>query len=91
MVLRAGDTMRVEGPRLGCQVSVRGGRPAVECRRTGRLPGTYMTVLTDRNAEIARFRSSRTAKVIFTARHGGGARACRAKAAGSRAARAPCR
>jgi hypothetical protein len=80
VTLRAGDKMVVEGGSVGCQVIVRGGRPVVDCRRAGALRGTYGTLISERRAEIARFRSSRTAKVIFTAKHYGGARRCGAAA-----------
>jgi hypothetical protein len=81
VVLRPGDTMRVDGADIGCQVDRRGGSPSIECRRlSGRMRGTYLTVLTSREAMVARFRSARTAKVIFTARHGGPARPCEAAA-----------
>jgi len=76
VILRVGDTMQVEGARIGCQVSERSGRPAIECRRTGKVAGTYTAIFDERRARIARFRSSDTAKIVFTAKHGGGARAC---------------
>ena len=79
-VLRKGDTMRVAGTRLGCQVERRDGRLTIECRRSGRLARTYMTVFSERTAEIARFRSRTTAKIVFTARHGAGTRVCAAAA-----------
>jgi hypothetical protein len=85
-VLHVGDRMVVDGARLGCQVVRRGGRAVLDCRRGGELRGTYGTMLSERRALVVRFRSSAEAKVVFTARHGGGARACT-----SRAGRAPCR
>jgi hypothetical protein len=75
-VLGIGDTMQIEGSSIGCQVSERDGRAVVECRRAGRLKRTYTTLFDDRRARVARFRSSDTAKVVFTARHGGRARKC---------------
>jgi len=77
VALRVGDAMVVEGGTIGCQAIRRRGRPVIDCRRAGRLRGTYGTLLSGRRAEIARFRSNRSAKVIFTARHHGGARRCR--------------
>jgi hypothetical protein len=85
-VLRVGDTIRVEGAAMGCQVTRRGGRPAIECRRDGILSGTYGTFMSDRTLKVARFRSSRTAQTILTARHGGAWRACGTTARRSRAA-----
>jgi hypothetical protein len=85
-VLRVGDTIRVEGATMGCQVTRRGGRPVIECRRDGKLSGTYGTFMSDRTLKVARFRSSRTAQTILTARHGGAWRACGTTARRSRAA-----
>ena len=87
-VLRVGDTIRVEGAAMGCQVTRRGGRPVIECRRDGKLSGTYGTFMSDRTLKVARFRSSRTAQTILTARHGGAWRACETTARQSRAAAA---
>jgi hypothetical protein len=87
-VLRVGDTMRVEGASLGCQVTRRGGRPVIECRPAGALRGRYGTFLSDRTATVARFRSSRTAQVVFTATHRRGWRACGVAPSASRAASA---
>jgi hypothetical protein len=86
LVLQVGDRVVVDGARLGCQVVRRGKRPVLDCRRGGDLKGTYGTMLSERRALVVRFRSSAEAKVVFTARHGGGARACQ-----TIAARAPCR
>ena len=85
-VLRVGDTLRVEGAAMGCQVTERGGRPVIECRRDGSLSGTYGTFMSDRTLTVARFRSSSTAQTILTARHGGGWKACVRPARRSRAA-----
>ena len=79
-LLKVGDTLRVDGAAMGCQVTRRGARPVLECRRDGSLSGTYGTFMTDRRLTVARFRSSRTAQTILTARHGGGWRACGAPA-----------
>ena len=75
-VLKVGDTLRIDGAAMGCQVTRRGARPALECRRDGALAGTYGTFMTERTLTVARFRSSRTAQTILTARHGGRWRAC---------------
>jgi hypothetical protein len=76
VVMRVGDTMQVEGAPIGCQVVKRGDRAVLDCRRGGRLAGTYGTLLDERRARVARFRSSDTAEVVFTARHRGKARRC---------------
>lgn len=90
-VLKVGDTMQVEGGTLGCQVTRRAGRVGIECRPAGALRGSYGTFLTSRTATVARFRSSRTAQVVFTARHKGGWRACGKPSRASAAAAGACR
>jgi hypothetical protein len=85
-VLQVGDTIRVEGAAMGCQVTSRGGRPVLECRRDGSLSGTYGTFMSERKVTVARFRSSRTAQTILTARHGGDWRACGKSSSRGRAA-----
>jgi hypothetical protein len=89
-VLRVGDTMKVEGGSLGCQVTRRAGRATIECRPAGMLKGRYGTFLNNRTATVARYRSSRTARVVFTARHRGGYRVC-GKSSRARQAAAGCR
>lgn len=84
-VLRIGDTVRVDGAQIGCQVTRRAGRAVIECRRDGDPAGTYGTFMSDRSVRVARFRSSRTAQTILTAKHGGGWRACQRPAPGSHA------
>jgi hypothetical protein len=86
-VLKVGDTMRVEDGSLGCQVTRRGGRTVIECRPAGALRGRYGTFLSDRTVSVARFRTRRTAQVVFTARHKGGWRACGKPSRAARAAR----
>lgn len=76
VVLRAGDTMRVQGADLGCQVARRAGRLTVECRRLSAVRRTYGTFIDARGAIVARFRSPDTAQVVFTARHRGGWTTC---------------
>ena len=58
-VLKVGDTIRIEGAAMGCQVTRRGGRPVIECRHGGSVAGTYGTFMSDRTVTVARFRSSR--------------------------------
>jgi hypothetical protein len=87
-LLRVGDTVRVEGASLGCQVTRRSGRAVIECRPAGALRGRYGTFLSDRTATVARFRNSRTAQVVFTATHRRGWRACGAPPRASGAAHA---
>jgi hypothetical protein len=75
-VLKVGDTFRVEDAGIGCQVTRRANRPTIECRRDGRLKGTYGTFLSKRKVTVARFRSPTTAQEILSATHGGRWRAC---------------
>ena len=84
VVLRFGDTLRVEGADLGCQVARRDGRITIECRRVGVVKRTYGTFIDERGAVVARFRARDTARVVFNARHGGGWRTC-----GSRSPKRP--
>lgn len=96
LLLRPGDTVRVEGANLGCQVSERGGRATIECRRVGAARRTYGTFLDEQRAVVARFRSAQTAQTVFSARHGGGWRTCettarRAPTATAARARGGCR
>jgi hypothetical protein len=63
----------------------------VECRRAGKAKGTYGTFISSRTVKVARFRSSRTAQVILTAKHGGKWRACGVRTSAARAAAQGCR
>jgi hypothetical protein len=76
VVMRVGDVMEVEGAPIGCQVARRGGRIVVDCRRAGRLAGTYGTLFDERRVRVTRFLSSDTAKVVFKAKHKGRAHRC---------------
>jgi hypothetical protein len=76
IVMRVGDTMKVEGAPIGCQVDERDGRPVIDCRRAGKLAGTYTTLFDEHRVRVARFRDSETARVMFTAKHRGSARKC---------------
>jgi hypothetical protein len=76
VVVRVGDTVEVEGGAVGCKVVRKGDRATLDCRRAGRLAGSYGTLLDDRRARVVRFQSSRSAKVVFTAQHRGSSRRC---------------
>ena len=89
--LNVGDSFVVPGASIGCQVTRRGSAVFVECRRAGKVKGTYGTIISSRTVRVARFRSSRTAQVILTAKHGGKWRACGAAASAARAAAGGCR
>jgi hypothetical protein len=90
VVLGVGDTMKVDGAPIGCQVTRRSGDIVIDCRRAGRLAGTYGTLFDEHRVRVARFRSSASAKVVFKARHRGEAHRCdggTARSAGRRARR----
>jgi hypothetical protein len=76
VVMSVGDVMEVDGAPIGCQVTRRDGRIVVDCRRAGRLAGTYGTLFDERRVRVMRFRSSDTAKVVFKAKHKGRAHRC---------------
>jgi hypothetical protein len=76
VVLGAGDVMEVEGAPIGCKVARRDGRLVIDCRRAGRLAGTYGTLFDARRVRVTKFKSSDTAKVVFRAKHRGRARRC---------------
>jgi hypothetical protein len=85
VTVRLGDSVVVDGVPIGCAVARRGGRVVIECGRTGDVGGTYMTIVGRRTVKVARMRSDATAKVIFTATHGAGWRACGMPASAARA------
>ncbi len=76
VVLGIGDVMKVEGAPIGCRVAQRDGRLVIDCRRAGRLSGTYGTLFDARRVRVTRFESSDTAKVVFKAKHRGRAKRC---------------
>jgi hypothetical protein len=74
LTLDVGDSVRVDGAGIGCRVtrlSQYGGRTFLDCRRSGPLAGTYATLLGESEIAVIRFLKTRTAKVVFTARHRG--------------------
>jgi hypothetical protein len=82
VAVRVGDTIRVVGSPIGCRVArvdELGGRIALDCRRAGALTGTYGTLLTSRKAVLVRFETTRRARMLVVASHGGGVRECGAQ------------
>ena len=77
VVLKVGDRVAVEGQPVGCRVARQDGQTVMDCRRAGKLAGTYGTMLSARKAMVVRYRSDTVAKVVYTATHGGGARRCK--------------
>jgi hypothetical protein len=79
VTLALGDRIRVQRTEVGCRVArlnAYAGRVFVDCRKAGPLAGTYATFLGEREVLVVRFQSGRTAKVVFRARHAGGASKC---------------
>jgi hypothetical protein len=91
VTVRVGDSVVVDGVPIGCQVTRRAGRVFIECGRTDDVAGTYMTLVGRRTVKVARLRSAGAAKVILTARHGGGWRACGMPATVARAGGQGCK
>ena len=88
--LSVGDSFVVPGAKIGCQVTRRGGSVLVECRRAGKAKGTYGTFISSKTVRVAKFQSSRTAQVVFTAKQRGKWRACGGQASTARAAAQGC-
>jgi len=91
LLMRIGDTVRVEGADIGCQVAQHDGEVMFECRRLTNVAGTYGTFIGNKRALVARFRSSDTAQVVFTAKQRGGWKACRRSPRAAHAAAGGCR
>ena len=88
--LNVGDSFVVPDAKIGCQVTRRGTSVLVECRRAGKAKGTYGTFFSSKTVRVARFKSSRTAQVVFTAKQGGKWRACGGRTSTARAAAQVC-
>jgi hypothetical protein len=67
--LKLGDIAQVAGARIGCAVRRQDGYAALDCRRIGPLRGSYGAVLTGRKLQVVRFKSQKTAKIVFSAQH----------------------
>ena len=76
-VLKVGDRVQVEGQPIGCRVARQDGRTVMDCRRGGKLAGTYGTMLSARKAMVVHYRSDSVAKVVYTATHRGAAHRCK--------------
>jgi hypothetical protein len=88
--LNVGDSFVVPGAKIGCQVTRRGGSVLVECRRAGKAKGTYGTFFSSKTVRVAKFQSSRTAQVVFTAKQRGKWRTCGGQASTARVAAQGC-
>ena len=71
-VVSLGDRIRVDGAPIGCRITRLAGhgeRPYVECRRQGNPTGSYGVYFSGRDVLVARFRSSKEARVVFKRSH----------------------
>jgi hypothetical protein len=77
-VLSPGDAVQIAGIPVGCQVVRRGVPPAtmLDCRRAGKLAGSYGVLIGRWNVRVIRFESAREARTVLTAKHGGEAVCC---------------
>ena len=91
VILRQGDSMVVDGVPIGCAVTKRSGQVVIECGRTGKVAGTYMSILSRRTLTVARMRTADVGKTILTATHGAGWRACGVSATAARSGGSGCR
>jgi hypothetical protein len=74
-----GDVVRVPGAQIGCRVTrlaSYGNRVFLDCRRAGRLTGSYGTYFGLREALVVRFLDEKKAKVVLHARHQGEVTRC---------------
>ena len=77
MFLEVGDAVQVSGAPVGCKVVARNGGKVLDCRISGRLAGSYGTLMTGRRLRVVRFRSARVGKIVFDATQHGGFKVCR--------------
>jgi hypothetical protein len=79
VLVSLGDTVRVDDAPLGCQVTRlarHGNRIFLDCRRAGRLAGSYGAYFSEKDVLVVRFVSQRKAKTVLHARHDGGVAKC---------------
>jgi hypothetical protein len=72
VLVSLGDTVHVTEAPVGCRVtrlSRYGNRLFLDCRRGGRLAGSYGTYFGARDVLVVRFVGPRKAKVVLHARH----------------------
>jgi hypothetical protein len=72
--LAVGDKVQVDEAPVGCRVTRLaryGGRVFLDCRRAGRLTGSYGTYFGEKDVLVVRFVGARKAKVVLHARHEG--------------------
>jgi hypothetical protein len=75
-----GDTVQVDEAPVGCRVTRLaryGNRVFLDCRRGGRLVGSYGTYFGEKDVLVVRFVGPRKAKTVLHARHEGEVTRCR--------------
>ena len=80
VVLSFGDRIRLDRAPVGCRVTRlpgHGNQAFVDCRRAGSLKGTYGAYFGGSKVLVVRYVDSRTARVVFQARHQKPADRCR--------------
>jgi hypothetical protein len=80
VLVSLGDAVQVDETPVGCRVTRLtryGNRIFLDCRRGGRLAGSYGTYFGERDVLVVRFVGPRKAKVVLHARHQGGVTRCR--------------
>jgi hypothetical protein len=78
-LLSLGDTIELDGVPVGCRVTRlprHGERVFLDCRRAGRLAGTYGVYFSAGDVLVVRFLGPRKAKTVLRARHEGKATRC---------------
>jgi hypothetical protein len=79
VLVSLGDTMQVANAPVGCRVTRLeryGSRIFLDCRRKGRLAGSYGAYFGEKDVLVVRFVGQRKAKTVLHARHEGGATRC---------------
>jgi hypothetical protein len=79
VLLSLGDTAQVDKVPIGCRVTRlarHGNRIFLDCRRKGRLAGSYGAYFGDKDVLVVRFVGQRKAKTVLHARHEGEAAKC---------------
>jgi hypothetical protein len=77
--LSVGETVQVDGAPVGCRatrLARYGNRVFLDCRRGGRLIGSYGTYFGEKDVLVVRFVGPRKAKTVLHARHEGEVARC---------------
>jgi len=79
ILIDLGDVVRIKDGSVGCRVTRRAGFPGqkiLDCRRAGRLPGTFGALIGHRKLLVVRFKEGGVANVVFTGTHEGESATC---------------